>query len=132
MLFIHILSLKPNDDWLQADGKLNLQLFWNDDLHFSKTSYQSLELHYSVLFHRVTDLNQHHLIYQKYRNHFPHDQKPMSTFQPKRTTIIWKNICFVSLSISINCLHVPENSVHVHVTAICVVTSFSPFYFRHY
>ena len=55
---------------------------------FLKLVIKSLELHYSVLFHRVTDLNQHHLIYQKYRNHFPHDQKPMSTFQPKRTTII--------------------------------------------
>ena len=35
-----ILFLKPNDDWLQANGKLNPQLFWDDDLHLSKTGYQ--------------------------------------------------------------------------------------------
>ena len=35
-----ILFFKPNGDWLQANGKLNSQLFWNDDLHLSKTGYQ--------------------------------------------------------------------------------------------
>ena len=35
-----ILFFKPNDDWLQANGKLNPQLFWDDDLHLSKTGYQ--------------------------------------------------------------------------------------------
>ena len=35
--FYQTLCLKSNDDWLQANGKLNPQLFWNDDLHLSKT-----------------------------------------------------------------------------------------------
>ena len=35
-----ILFVKPNDDWLQTNWKLNLQLFLNDDLHLSKTGYQ--------------------------------------------------------------------------------------------
>ena len=35
-----IIFLKPNNDWLQANGKLNPQLFWDDDLHLSKTGYQ--------------------------------------------------------------------------------------------
>ena len=35
-----ILFFKLNDDWLQADGKLNPQLFWDDGLHLSKTGYQ--------------------------------------------------------------------------------------------
>ena len=35
-----ILFFKINDDWLQANGKLNPQLFWKDDLHLSKTGYQ--------------------------------------------------------------------------------------------
>ena len=34
-----ILIFKPNDDWLQANGNFNPQLFWNDDLHLSKTGY---------------------------------------------------------------------------------------------
>ena len=55
-----ILFLKLNDGWLQANGKLNPQLFWKDDLHLSKTGYQ--QLNYSILFHRLTHLNQCHLI----------------------------------------------------------------------
>ena len=30
---------KPNDNWLQANGKLNPQLFWNNNLHLSETGY---------------------------------------------------------------------------------------------
>ena len=37
-----ILFLKPNDEWLQANRKLNLQLFWKYDLHLSKTGYLKL------------------------------------------------------------------------------------------
>ena len=57
-----ILFFKSNDDWLQVNGKLNPQLFWDDDLHLSITGYQKLQLHYSTLFHRVIHLNQHHSI----------------------------------------------------------------------
>ena len=35
-----ILFVKPNDDWLQTNWKLDLQLFLNNDLHLSKTGYQ--------------------------------------------------------------------------------------------
>ena len=34
-----ILFFKPNDDWLHANRKLNPLLFWNDNLHLSKTGY---------------------------------------------------------------------------------------------
>ena len=34
-----ILFLKPNDNWLHTNEKFNHQLFWNDDLHLSKTGY---------------------------------------------------------------------------------------------
>ena len=34
-----ILFLKPNYNCLQANGKLNSQLVWNDDLDLSKTGY---------------------------------------------------------------------------------------------
>ena len=35
-----ILFVKPNHDWLRANGKLNPQLFWNDNLNFFKSYYQ--------------------------------------------------------------------------------------------
>ena len=57
-----ILFLKPNDDWLQANGKLNPQLFWDDDLHLSKTGYQKFATSLFNFLHRVTHLNQHHSI----------------------------------------------------------------------
>ena len=57
-----ILFFKPKDDWLQANGKLNPQLFWNDDCHLSKTGYQKFATSLFILFHRVTHLNQHHSI----------------------------------------------------------------------
>ena len=49
-----ILFLKPNDDWLQANGKLNPQLFWNDDLHFSKAGYQKFA---TLLFNFMSSCN---------------------------------------------------------------------------
>ena len=57
-----ILLFKPNDDWLQANGKLNSQLFWNNDLHLSKTGYQKFATSLFNFLHRVTHLNQHHSI----------------------------------------------------------------------
>ena len=57
-----ILFFKPKDDWLQANGKLNPQLFWNDDCHLSKTGYQKFATSLFILFHRVRHLNQHHSI----------------------------------------------------------------------
>ena len=35
-----ILFVKPNHDWLRANGKLNPQLFWNDNLNLFKSYYQ--------------------------------------------------------------------------------------------
>ena len=49
-----ILFLKPNDDWLQANGKLNLQLLWNDDLHLFKTGYQKFAI---SLFNFISSCN---------------------------------------------------------------------------
>ena len=50
-----VLFFKPNDDWLQANGKkLNPQLFWNDDLHLSKTGYQKFP---ASLFNFISSCN---------------------------------------------------------------------------
>ena len=50
-----VLFFKPNDDWLQANGKkLNPQLFWNDDLHLSKTGYQKFP---TSLFNFISSCN---------------------------------------------------------------------------
>ena len=57
-----ILFVKPNHDWLRANGKLNPQLFWNDNLNLFKVIIKNLQLDYSILFHCVTHLNQHYLI----------------------------------------------------------------------
>ena len=49
-----LLFLKPNDDWLQAIGKLNPQLFWNNNLHLSKTGYRKFT---TSLFNLISSCN---------------------------------------------------------------------------
>ena len=49
-----ILFLKPNDDWPQANGKLNPQLFWNNDLHLSNTGYEKFA---TPLFNFISSCN---------------------------------------------------------------------------
>ena len=49
-----MLFLKPNGDWLQASGKLNPQLFLNDDSHLSKTGYQKFA---TLLFNFISSCN---------------------------------------------------------------------------
>ena len=44
-----ILFFKPNDDWLQRNGKLNPQLFWDDDLRLSKTGYTSKSTSFDLI-----------------------------------------------------------------------------------
>ena len=49
-----ILFFKPNDEWLQENGKLNPQLFWDNDLHLSKTGYQKFA---TSLFNFISSCN---------------------------------------------------------------------------
>ena len=82
---------------------------------FLKLVIKNLQFHYSILFHRVTHRNQHHLIYEKYL--------PISTFQPRRTSIILKKqkFCipkYIPKSF-VHSFHVCEVSVPVPATAIC-------------
>ena len=87
---------------------------------------KNLLLHYSILFHRVTHLYQHHSIYEKSINHFLHCWKPTSTFQPRKSSIFFKNkFCkpkYIHKSF-VHCFHVREVSVPVPVTAICFISS---------
>ena len=100
---------KPNDDWLQPNGKLNPQLFWDDDLHLSKTGYQKFE---TSLFNFISLCNtskstSFDLI--KAISHFLHFREPTSTFQPRKlsfiintiTTIIFIIIIIFNFSITI-------------------------------
>ena len=100
---------KPNDDWLQANGKLNPQLFWDDDLHLSKIGYQKFA---TSLFNFISLCNTSRstsfdLI--KAISHFLHCQEPTSTFQPRKssftintiTTTIFIIIIIFNFSITI-------------------------------
>ena len=49
-----VLFFKPNDNWLQANGKLNPQLFWNNNLHLSETGYQRFA---TSLFNYISSCN---------------------------------------------------------------------------
>ena len=61
-LYQILLFSKPNGDWLQANGKLNRSSFGTMIYIFLKLVIKNLQLHYSILFHRVTHQNQHHSI----------------------------------------------------------------------
>ena len=75
-----ILFLKPNDDWLQENRKLDPQFFGTMIYIFLKLVIKSLQLHYSILFQCMKHLSRHYLIQKKSRNHFLHCRKPTSTF----------------------------------------------------
>ena len=92
---------------------------------FLKLVIKNLQLHYPILFHRVTHLSQHHSIYEKSISRFLHCREPTSTFQPRKSSIFLKNISkpkYIHKSF-VHCLHVREVSVPVPVTAICVISS---------
>ena len=108
---------KSNDDWLQANGKPNPQLFWNDHLHLSKTGYQKF-CNFTILF----DLS-------KIENSFPPLSKTnihISTKQKNVHHFEKQKFCkpkYIHKSFAL-CLHIRD--VSVPVTAICVLSS--PFF----
>ena len=94
---------------------------------FLKLVIKNLQLHYSILFHRVAHLNQHHSISEKSINHFLHCRNPTSTSQPREPSIFFKKHKFfkpqfIRKSI-VHYLHVREVSVPVLVTAIYIISS---------
>ena len=113
-----VLFFKPNDDWLQANGKkLNPQLFWNDDLHLSKTGYQKFV---TSLFNFISSCNTYKSTsfdLRKIDNPFPPLSKTNIHITTEKIVHRFKNTSFVSLSIFTNYL--------------CVVYMFAKFLYLH-
>ena len=114
-----ILFFKPNDDWLQANGKLNSQLFWNNDLHLSKTGYQKFA---TSLFNFISSCNTKSTSFnlRKIDKSFLHipTKKIISLFKKHK----FSEPEYIHKSF-VHSLHVREVSVPVPVTVICVVSS---------
>ena len=121
-----ILFFKPNDDWLQANGKLNPQLFWDDDLHLSKTGYQKFA---TSLFNFISSCNTSKSTsfdLRKIDKSFPPLSKTNIHIPTKKIVHLFKKHKFCKPKYIhksfVHCLHVCEVSVHVPVTAICVIS----------
>ena len=121
-----ILFFKPNDDWLQAIGKLSLQLFWDDDSHLSKTGYQKFA---TSLFNFISLCNtskstSFNLI--KLDKSFPPLSRTNIHTPTKEIVHLFKKHKFCKPKYIhksfVHCLHVREVSVPVPVTAICVIS----------
>ena len=122
-----ILFFKPNGDWLQANGKLNSQLFWNDDLHLSKTGYQKFA---TSLFNFISSCNTSKSTsfdLRKIDKSFPPLSKTNIHIPTKKIVHLFKKHKFCKPKYIhksfVHCLHVREVSVPVPVTAICVISS---------
>ena len=122
-----ILLFKPNDDWLQANGKLNSQLFWNNDLHLSKTGYQKFA---TSLFNFISSCNTSKSTsfdLRKIDKSFPPLSKTNIHIPTKKIVHLFKKHKFCKPKYIhksfVHCLHVREVSVPVPVTAICVISS---------
>ena len=121
-----ILFLKPNDEWLQANRKLNLQLFWKYDLHLSKTGYLKLATSLFSFISSCSTSNSTSFDLRKIKKLFLYCQKATSTFPPRRASIILKNISLLSVNIFINQLHnvyMFVKFLNLFLNFICVVSS---------
>ena len=106
MFFIPDIIFKPNDDWLQANGKLNPKLFWNDDLHLSKTSYQKFA---TSLFNFISSCNTSKSAsfdLRKIDKSFPPLSKTNIHIPTKKIVHLFKKHNFVSLSLFVNHLYI--------------------------
>ena len=122
-----IIFLKPNNDWLQANGKLNPQLFWDDDLHLSKTGYKKFATSLSnfVLLCNTSKPTSFDL--RKIDNSFPPLLRTNIHIPNKEIIHLFKKHKFCEPKYIhktfVHCLHVCEVSVPVPVTAICDISS---------
>ena len=99
-----ILFFKPTDDRLQENRKLNPHLFWNDDLHLSKTGYQKFA---TSLFNFISSCNTSKSTsfdLRKIDNSFHPLSKTNIQIPTKK--IVHKSTSFVNLSILINHLYI--------------------------
>ena len=127
MFFIPDIIFKPNDDWLQANEKLNPKLFWNDDLHLSKTSYQKFA---TSLFNFISSCNTSKSTsfdLRKIDKSFPPLSNTNIYIPTKKIVHLSKKTQFCKHKYIrksfVHCLYVREVSVSLPVTAICVILS---------
>ena len=119
--------LKPNGDWLQANGKLNSQSFWNYDLHLSETGYQNFA---TSLFNFISSCNTSKSIsldLRKIEKSFPSLSKTNIYISTKNNVHHFKKHKFCKSKYIhksfIHCFRVREVSLPVLVTAICLASS---------
>ena len=121
-----ILFCKPSDDRLQANGKLNLPLFWDDDLHLSKTGYQKFA---TSLFNFISSCNKSKPTFnlRKVDKSFPPLSRTNIQIPTEKTIYLFKKHKFCKPKYIhksfVHGLHVRKVSVLVPVTAICVISS---------
>ena len=122
-----ILFLKPNADWLHANGNLNPQLFCSNDLHLSKSGYQEFE---NSLFKFFSSCDRSKLTsfdLKRIKKAFPPLSKTNIHISAKKNVHSFKKHKFFkpkSIHKSFRqCLHVCKFYVPVPVTASCVVSS---------
>ena len=98
-----ILFFKPNDEWLQENGKLNPQLFWDNDLHLSKTGYQKFATSLSNFISSCNLSKSTSFDLRKIDKSFPPLSRTNIHIPTKEIVHLFKkNTSFVSLSIFIN------------------------------
>ena len=119
-----ILFLKPNADWLHANGNLNPQLFCSNDLHLSKSGYQEFE---NSLFNFFSSSKLTSFYLKRIKKSFPPLSKTNIHISAKKNVHSFKkHKLFKPKSIHksfIQCLHVFKFYVPVPVTASCAVSS---------
>ena len=118
---------KPNDDWLQENGKLNPQLFWDNDLHLSKTGYQKFATSLSNFISSCNTSKSTSFDLRKIDKLFPPLSRTNIHIPTKEIVHLFKKhkYCkprYIHKSF-VHCLHVRGVSLPVPVTAICVFSS---------
>ena len=102
VLYTRYYFLNPMMIGYKQMGNSILSCFGTMIYIFLKLVIKNLQLHYSILFHRVAHLNQHHSISEKSINHFLHCRNPTSTSQPRKPSIFFKKHKFFKPSLFVN------------------------------
>ena len=122
-----ILLLKSNDDCLQANGKLNPQLFWDHDLYLSNAGYLKLK---TSLFNFISSCNASKstsFALKRFEKSFPPLSKTNIHVSSRENVHHFKKYKFCKPKyihkLFVHCLYVHEVSVPVPVTVTCVISS---------
>ena len=124
---LYQIFFKPNDDWLETNDKLNPQLFWDNDLHLSKTGYQKFATSLSNFILSCNTSKSTSFDPRKIDKSFPPLSRTKIHIPTKEIVHLFKKHKFCKPKYIhksfVHCLHVCEVSVPVPVTTICVISS---------